>query len=275
MSDAAVVSRLRAAFRKALRTARRRRYQLCLELFAGEGHIAAAWRAMGYGALCVEISLGGEFDLTRPCVWKLVRGWISSHCIVCVWFGTPCTSWSRARRGPPGSRWAPTRSARFPLGLPGCSESDLGKFREGNETAKVTARLIRACLAARVPCGLENPQTSMLWQSPFLRRLVAHRCAQVLDVHLCQYGARWRKATKVVLWECVTCPDAARRCSGRRGVCSATGKPHVVLSGRDPSGGLWTRRAQAYPRQFARSFAIADASELLCIQNLTRFTHKI
>ena len=151
------------------------------------------------------------------------------------------------------------------------------KRSERGKTARVTARLIRACLAARVPCGLENPQTSLLWGSPFLRRLVAHPRAQVLDLHLCQCGARWRKATKVVLWECVNCPQVALKCSGRRGVCSASCKPHIVLAGRDPSGGLWTRRAQAYPPRFARVFAraLADGSEHLCLQNLTRFTHKV
>ena len=56
-----------------------------------------------------------------------------------------------------------------------------------------------------------------------------------------------------------------RRCAGRHGVCSASGQPHIVLSGRDAeSGRLWTALAQPYPPSLARNLAasISAASEV-------------
>ena len=40
-----------------------------------------------------------------------------------------------------------------------------------------------------------------------------------------------------------------KRCYGNGGVCSRTGKPHIVLQGSAKGGARWTAVAAAYPPQ--------------------------
>eukprot|EP00959_Pyramimonas_sp_CCMP1952_P119801 2504940-Pyramimonas_sp.AAC.1 len=94
----------------------------------------------------------------------------------------------------------------------------------------------------RVPCIIENPLTSMFWILPEVLRLSAHPRVSIHRADLCQVGTRWRKATKFML--CNIPEEGGRslepfKCSGR-GVCSRTGRPHIELSGKAPSGKFWT-----------------------------------
>ena len=57
-----------------------------------------------------EIDDGGDFDLLRPAVRKLLLGWVTSGVIRGAWLGTTCSFWSRARRGPLQSSWCAIRS---------------------------------------------------------------------------------------------------------------------------------------------------------------------
>ena len=246
-----------------------------LELFAGKGLVAGAWRQLGLGAIAFELDVASFFDLTRPCVVSLIQGWISSHCICAVWFGTPCTSWSRARRGPPGSPWCTLRSNSALDGVPGLGKRDLERVRIGNATARVTGQLIRHCIRNDVPCALENPQTSMLWSSRYISPLARSPACRELSLDFCQYGARWRKSTRVLSWNCIPWPQLCKKCSGRKGICSRTGQHHIQLTGVDKaSGALWTRVAQAYPPAFARSAAklLLDSAEHLALRKLRRLT---
>ena len=273
MSACTIRSRLKNAFRRALKQARRRKFHLCLELFAGTGRLAASWSKQGYGSLAFEIDQGPEFDLTCRTTSNTLKGWIASHAITCVWLGTPCTSWSRARRGPPSSNWCSIRSSEHVLGLPHLRPNDLAAVASGNRTAKASGEILRACIRHQVPCALENPSTSMLWLAPWIEPLRHRPGFRELVVGFCQYGARWRKATRIWTWHCIERPSLCRRCCGRRGVCSTTGQPHIVLTGTDPvSKVLWTRRAQAYPSEFASEFSrvLSDSAESMAIHNMTR-----
>lgn len=138
LSDARAVRRLRGAFGRALREAQHRRAQLFLELFAGSGRVASCIRRRGYGALSFEINLGDEFDVSRPATLRLIGGWIRSHCVCGVWLGTPCASWSRARRGIPGSPGGPLRSEAHITGLVCLPPADQTKVRLGNRTAEAS-----------------------------------------------------------------------------------------------------------------------------------------
>ncbi len=264
---------LQQKFKAAIRLARARKRQVCLELFAGKGHVAAAWRRSGFATIAFEIDLNAGYDLLVPEVLRLIKGWISSHCVSCVWLGTPCTSWSRARRGPPGSNWCRIRSDAYLDGMPGLSDRDLERVRIGNATARVSQQIIACCVANTVPCALENPRTSMLWDSRYLRHLRHRTCCQELLLDLCQYGVRWRKATRVCAWHCLASPALTLRCHAHDGLCSRTSLPHIRLSGADKvSGVLWTRRAQEYPRPFASAAArlLMDSAESHSLQNLYR-----
>lgn len=51
---------------------------------------------LGFGVIGFELDLGEYFDLTRPCVRKLIKGLISSGCIRGVHLATICKTWSSA-----------------------------------------------------------------------------------------------------------------------------------------------------------------------------------
>ena len=49
---------------------------------------------------------------------------------------------------------------------------------------------------------------------------------------------------------------AKYRChTTRKTGCQYTGKPHIPLSGTDPQGVWWTKRAEPYPNQFTKLLA--------------------
>ena len=272
MTDVSAVRHLRASFRAALRLARQRRSQLFVELFSGAGGITRAWRRAGFGAMAFDINLGDFCDLTRPRVVRLIEGWLRAGCIMGVWLGTPCTSWSRARRGPANSNWCSLRSDHHIRGLPGLSEPNRERVKVGNATAAVSARIVRLCLSLRVPCAVENPLTSRLWVSPYFARLLGHASCRSYRADFCQFGARWRKATKVATWCCLE-RSLDCRCTGRHGLCSLSGRHHIVLTGSDPvSKRLWTNIAQEYPRRFCEVFAklVSDSADHAALRNRTR-----
>ena len=116
------------------------------------------------------------------------------------------------------------------------------------------------------------------WGAPNLAVLLRARDCRVSVVHLCAYGARWRKPTKVAFWGASPHRlDERPRCRGRSGVCSFCGKRHIVLSGTDPvSKRRWTSLASKYPKKFASELASAllDASSLPLELNLYEILSK-
>ena len=210
--------------------------------------ISSQLRNEGCACLHFEITIGPEYDLCNHQVKQLIRGWASSHCLAGVWLATPCTTWTRARRGPANSSWGPIRNNQFIYGLPNASEQDKVKLRDGNATMRSTAQIIRVCIANHVPAFLENPHSSMMWNSPEIKKLCKHASHRERVTDFCQHGARWRKPTQISSWRAQPCSTMSLTCCGRKGICSKTSKPHIVLEGRDKkTGQLWTHLAQPYP----------------------------
>ena len=175
-----------------------------------------------------------------------------------VWLGTPCTSWSRARRGPPGSGWCQIRSNQHIWGLPNLLPRDVARIKLGNSTLRASARVIRTAVNVGCPSILENPLTSMLFIAPPIAKLLRLPCASFAKTHFCQHGARWRKATGLAAWHASIPDNLQLTCSGHNGICSRTNKPHIVLSGADPvSKILWTSIASKYTDRFGARAAKA------------------
>ena len=132
--------------------------------------------------------------------------------------------------------------------------------------------------------SLENPDTSMIWQVPRMLQLLQHPSATMHRFCMCKFGTRWRKATRIAVWHGRLTSLEDGMCSGRLAastshqehqhqqqkqqqpqqvlqtsgarVCRFTGRPHIVLSGRDRvSGRSWTAIAGAYPVRMARAVA--------------------
>ena len=107
--------------------------------------------------------------------------------------GTPCTTYSRARKfdgGPP-----PLRSNDFLEGLPDLSEEDWNKVLAGTTFLKMSVELAYAVHATGGFFTLENPASSMLWLTDDVRQLEAYAGAVQVYVDMCQYGSPHKKPT--------------------------------------------------------------------------------
>ena len=57
--------------------------------------------------------------------------------------------------------------------------------------------------------------------------------------------------------------ESLRMCTGPRGLCSRTHKPHLQLQGLDATGQWMTKRAQAYPSGLCTAVASAVRAHLM------------
>lgn len=245
-------------FRLALKNSKSHSRKVFLDLFAGHQGITKSIFSHGFGCVAVDSDIDPRYDLTDNSILKLIEGWIRGGCISSIWLGTPYATWSRARRGPKNYAWGPLRSSEHIYGFPDLPEPQRAKVRVGNSTMKATARIIRCAVSCGVPVFLENPVSSMLWNSPPINRLSKLRSCRCFVTDFCQHGARWRKRTKVLSWHSQPSPQLEVKCCGRNGVCSLTHKHHIILSGSDPvSKQLWTHLAQPYPARFSHAAASA------------------
>ena len=204
----------------------------------------------------MDIQNGPHHDLSRKVVQDTIYGWLSSKCVLCVWIATPCSSFSRARHGPPGTSWCALRDANNLYGFPGLATSARQAVTLGNVLMKFSAQILRRCAAMHIPAFLENPATSFLWIMPPILAVSSTSTAISSAYDACQYGAPWRKRTGILSVNSFSDPSVSKRCMGRRGMCSRTGCQHVVLTGRDPQSKLlWTKIAEPYPKTMCAVYA--------------------
>lgn len=230
---------------------------LGLELFSGSGHFSKAMRKRCRGLLCVEVdfSHGPQFDLSKKKVQDELIKLILSGDVKFVWMGTPCNSWSRARRWD-GRGPGPLRDDhQFLMGFSDLPPHDLEKIRLGNILMKFSAKIFRICLKQGIPVAIENPRTSRLWLAPPVRHLLFHRDCQVDFTDFCQDKTPWRKRTQV-LWSHVDLRPTLRKCTGARGWCSQSGERHCQLQGTC-NGTFMTLLAQPYPHAWCNRLATA------------------
>ena len=169
-----------------------------------------------------------------------------------------CASWSQARH-----RTHVICSSAFPWGLPQrlwqkpWSDNDHRALETGNATMKSALELAKICQRYGVPFALENPATSIVWQTPEVKWLLAQPGVEMIIVDFCCCGTPWRKRTAVVFGNCDSADllSLSRcKCSGV-GTCSFSGKKHIQLTGSDNHGVPWTTRAEPYPQGFASMLA--------------------
>ena len=219
---------------------------------------------MDGGALAIDTCRFPWHDVTRRVVRQEIVRWIRCHKVCGVMTAFPCTSWSRAR-------WPPLRTTLQLAGVDGLNEKEQKQVADGDATLRFATAVVRACLAADVPCICENPAAGMAWLEPSMQKLRV-RASSDTTCDLCQFSAPWRKRTRLVAWCCGAPPaQFTALCQGRHGLCSRTDKPHLVLRGKCPSTGQdRTKIAQAYPVTFARAIAkwFCDGRERLRLSRL-------
>ena len=244
---------------------------MCLHLFSGVGHVSKSWRQHGFAVLTFDINDG--WDLTDRKLLNTILGWTRSGIIIAMALGPPCSSWSMARRGHPSSPGGPLRTRAFIMGLPGLPAKDAQKVTVGNRTMRASARLLECARAAGVPASLENPAISRLFHAPPIVAISRRKNVQLATGDFCQYGAQWRKRTSLLLVNC-GCPKRLElRSTGKKGVCSRSHRPHLVLQGPCKDGRPWTLVAQPYPKRYASALAtvLTDASDNRHLNRLGSF----
>ena len=196
---------------------------------------------------------GNQLDLLNPAVQEIVFGWLKSGAVIAIHLGTPCSSFSLARRGPAGSLWGPARSPEHLFGLPGLAPVDQRKVAIGNKLMRFTARVIDTCIHLGIPVSLENPHASRLFRMPPIRSLGGLESCVKYVFDQCSFGCNWRKRTAVWCWH-ASLPELFDRplCQSQKGICSFSQNKHTILEGKAKGATTcMTAAAAAYPQQLA------------------------
>ena len=137
------------------------------------------------------------------------------------------------------------------------SANDQAALETGNKTMSSAFKVAAMAHRNGIHRILENPFTSICWQTPEARALGAREHVTFIAVDFCAFGTPWRKRTVLMFGHCDEADILSlshRRCNGV-GICDFTHKRHVQLTGSDPTGIPWTKRAEPYPTKLARRMA--------------------
>ena len=148
----------------------------CLELFCGTGNLTYAMKHFFPDSFGIDHKVNKQkvklvcLDLSKPDHQALVEQWALSGKCLWVHFGVPCGTASRARfrrisrkiHGPP-----PLRTPKFPDGIPGLKGLHAIKLRAANRLYSYMRRLIKQLHAAGIVWTVENPLSSLLWDTSY------------------------------------------------------------------------------------------------------------
>jgi len=224
--------------------------QIALELFSGSGNLSRAWRRSclrHIEIVEVDIRHGAHLDLLNETLVRKIRGWARAGLIAAVWLAPPCSSFSALR-----CLFSPVRSRAFPLGLPSLSPSDQRVVNVANRLCIVASSLLDLCRRLNIPCVVENPHTSLLWNVKAFENLAKTRGVEVCVTDYCAWGTPWRKRTRF-LFTHLSCNSLGKTCCGR-GVCSFSGKRHVEIIGNHPCGVKYSKLSEPYPPRLCAAF---------------------
>ena len=129
-----------------------------LENFAGQAGLYNPYTDFSSDRIEVNEDVFQSVDLLDPAVLSHVKFLISEGWILGIHFGTPCSSFSKARKndGGPPPPWCS-------LKLKGL---DLENVKLGNCFLDITVQLATCCHDHAVPWSMENPDGSFLWLMP-------------------------------------------------------------------------------------------------------------
>ena len=225
-----------------------------LEIFAGKAGLTQAAKRHGVAVLPPIELLPNEVvleavDILQPEVLQHVKALLTGHHVQMVHFGTPCSSFSQARKldgGPP-----PLRDRDHLYGLAGLAADDQTALRLGAQLMEVTAQLVTLAQQAGVQWSIENPETSLLWDMPPVQTLASFPTVQKFGLDMCRFGSPHMKPT--TLLANYDLAAVALRCDRAQ-------RPHEhePLIGKVQVDGRWvykTRLAQVYPPALCQQWA--------------------
>ena len=226
-----------------------------LEVFAGEAVLTRAMTEAGVPTLPpIELEMNDfvqfSTDVTDYHVQQHFLMLVKADCIAYVHFGTPCSSFSLARKadgGPP-----PLRHPRALWGLPGLARWDQAKVNIGNQLMQLIVSMAQLAAENGALWSIENPLGSYLWQMPPVKQLCAQGAIR-LELDMCRFGSDHLKPTAIV----ATAPlhTLAQRCDH-----PTRPHHHDPLVGFEMVNGkkqFKTKRAQVYPVELCFQWATA------------------
>ena len=230
-----------------------RKRKFVIEIFAGSKHFSYSAAKRGYRCYTVDIEDTPNQNILRPKAYQAIVRLISHPDCGLVWMGTPCVSWSRARRGG-GSGPPALRDSHDGLyGLSGLSEKDTQKVLLGNQLMRVSTRLAKLAAAQNIQCVIENPASSRMWLTSEMKGL-ARFSFHAFQCSFCGYGTPWQKNTCLFAFKAPGLQDVFK-CRMKNGRCGFSGKHHEQLVGKNDRGEFRTRIAQPYPALFCSHVA--------------------
>ena len=160
------------------------------------------------------------------------------------------------------------RTVESPWGTPGLSGAHRQFVRDGNLEARASLVVLRGALSAGLPVILLHRRASFLWDTPEMAAASDRGCVNII-LDQCQFGERTLKRTRLAAWNLGKLESLGRRCTGTRGLCSATGRHHLLpgLHNRGSSRSLLHHLPVALTRALAG--ALARASDSLGVHHLT------
>ena len=176
----------------------------CVELFCGTGNLTYAMKHYFPDSFGVDHKVNKQrvkivcLDLIREDHQTLVEQWLLSGRCLWVHFGIPCGTASRARfrrlsrkiHGPP-----PLRNSTYPDGIPGVKGLHLIKLRAANKLYNFMRKLILLLDKAGVTWTVENPFTSLMWETSYWRDVEAATSPFYCELHNCMFGGQRLKRT--------------------------------------------------------------------------------
>ena len=230
------------------------------------------------GVPCVDLDIvnfrQGEVksshDLSSDSLWETLRSELEGGRILALWFGTPCSTFSKARGHGPGPR--PLRSVQHIYGLPKSElrESEYQQVREGTYFALKTCELAQAAHRQGVCFGIENPEPwpghVSLYLLPEMQALASLPNVSCTNFDQCCLGAETAKPTRLLCfgldlsqwtWRCQHEAKSWRYTDWKGNACLKRG-PHPPLVGRKREDGRpATAGAAAYPSKMNELLAKA------------------
>jgi hypothetical protein len=229
------------------------RRPVCVEVFAGSGHLAKALEAKGFYTERWDILLSPAHDFTSPVAFgrllAQLKTWHAAGRLHFVHFGVPCTSFSAALF------WSGhLRSKDFPWGLSDLSADKQDKLEIANTIVRNSLTMLKWLISVNVCVSVENPSTSKLWYIEEFKAWINLGRLSLVDVDYCQFGQPWRKRTRFLFSASMNASTLERLCKGHKGLCSRTKLPHIQLQGK-LNGVNRTKLAEPYPRQLCHRIA--------------------
>ena len=227
-----------------------------LELFSGTARLTSTLQAMGVKCLPpVDImpsaAVPAPVDVLDVAMWERIMKLISAGAILFIHCGTPCNTFSSARKddgGPP-----PLRSMDHPEGLPGLAPDLWDQAFLGNLFVERSAEACSLVVLMGGNFSIENPEFSLIWHTPLMLRLRRESRAWLVSFDQCEWGAPSVKPTSLLV------THAAFESLHRRCTKSHT---HVKLRGKVFSSAFGrvvyrTKIAQEYPWRMCEQMALA------------------